>query len=164
MSKLERLQPNAAIRGILPDGLVTVVSVQWLGSEAFELTYKTATDRVANELLYRHDEPRVEIVEQGRPWSFDGDGGVGRGGRRRVARQGGVVVEVDVVEPEVAARAGRQAPLAVGGQATGFSPVACASPRSLGAVKPRSSWTWPKTGSMIAEVTGARRCSDAGVR
>jgi len=29
---------------------------------------------VANELLYRHDEPRLEIIEKGRPWSFDGDG------------------------------------------------------------------------------------------
>jgi hypothetical protein len=29
MSKLEQLTPNAAVRGILPDGLVTVVSVQW---------------------------------------------------------------------------------------------------------------------------------------
>jgi len=48
--------------------------VQWFGSEAIELTYKTPTGKVANELVYRHDEPRLEIVEQGRPWSFDGDG------------------------------------------------------------------------------------------
>jgi hypothetical protein len=74
MSKLEDLQPNAAIRGILPDSLVTVVSVHWFGSEALELTYKAPTGRVANELLYRHDEPRLEVVEQGRPWSFDGGG------------------------------------------------------------------------------------------
>ncbi len=72
--KLEDLQPNAGVRGILPDALVTVVSVQWFGSEALELTYKSPTGRVANELLYRHDEPRLEVVEQGRPWSFDGDG------------------------------------------------------------------------------------------
>jgi hypothetical protein len=32
MIKLEDVQPNAAIRGILPDALVTVVSVQWFGS------------------------------------------------------------------------------------------------------------------------------------
>ncbi len=38
--KLEDLQPNAAIRGILPDALVTVVGVQWFGSEALELTYR----------------------------------------------------------------------------------------------------------------------------
>lgn len=74
MSRLEDLQPKAAVRGILPDALVTVVSVQWFGSEALELTYKSPTGRVANELLYRHDEPRIEVVEQGRPWSFDGDG------------------------------------------------------------------------------------------
>ena len=74
MVQLENLQANAAVRGILSDGLVTVVSVQWFGSEALELTYKTPTGKVANELLYRHDEPRLEIVEIGRPWSFDGDG------------------------------------------------------------------------------------------
>lgn len=72
--KLEDLQPNAAVRGLLPDALVTVVSVHWFGSEALELTYKTAAGKVANELLYRHDEPRINLVEQGRPWSFDGDG------------------------------------------------------------------------------------------
>jgi len=72
--KLEDLQPQAAIRGILPDALVTVVSVQWFGTEALELTYKTPSGRVANELLYRHDEPRLEVVEEGRPWSFDGEG------------------------------------------------------------------------------------------
>ncbi|ABC75918.1 helicase-related protein [Syntrophus aciditrophicus] len=74
MIRLEDLQPHAAIRGLLPDCLVTVISVQWFGSEALELTYKTPTGRLANELLYRHDEPRLDLVEHGRPWSFDGDG------------------------------------------------------------------------------------------
>src|SRR5580704_5796920 len=78
MSKLEQLTPNAAVRGILPDGLVTVVSVRWFGSEALELTYKDPGGKVANELLYRHDEARLELVEQGRPWSFDGDGALFR--------------------------------------------------------------------------------------
>ena len=78
MLKLEQLQPNAAVRGIIPEGLVNVVSVQWYGTEALELTYKTPTGKVANELLYRDDEPRIELVEQGRPWSFDGDGALFR--------------------------------------------------------------------------------------
>ena len=76
--KLEDLQPNAAVRGILADGLAVVVSVQWFGSEALELTYKTPAGKVANELLYRTDEARLEVVEQGRPWSFDGDGALFR--------------------------------------------------------------------------------------
>ena len=78
MLKLEDLSANTSVRGILPDESVSVVSVQWFGSEALELTYKTAAGKVANELLYRHDEPRLEIVEVGRPWSFDGDGALFR--------------------------------------------------------------------------------------
>lgn len=76
--KLEQTLPGTVVRGILPDALVNVVSVQWFGSEALELTYKTADGKVANELLYRHDEPRLELVEHGRPWSFDGDGALFR--------------------------------------------------------------------------------------
>src|SRR5919108_721342 len=78
MSKLEQLQVNTTLRGLLPDSLVTVVTVQWFGSEALELTYKTPAGKVANELLYRHDESRLDVVEQGRPWSFDGDGAMFR--------------------------------------------------------------------------------------
>ena len=74
MSRLEDIQPNASIRGILPEALVTVVNVQWFGSEALELTYKTAAGKVANELLYRDRESQIEVVQLGRPWSFDGDG------------------------------------------------------------------------------------------
>jgi SNF2 family DNA or RNA helicase len=74
MSKLEELQPNAAVRGIIPDALVTVVTVTWFGSNALELTYKTPNGAVDHELLYRHDEARIEAATQGLPWSFDGDG------------------------------------------------------------------------------------------
>ena len=59
MSKLEDLQPNSTVKGILPDCLATVVSVKWFGSAALELTYKSPSGKVANELLYRHDEPRI---------------------------------------------------------------------------------------------------------
>ena len=72
--KLEDLAVNAALQGILADRLVTVVSVKWFGDSAVELTYKTPSGSVANELLYRDDESRIEVVERGRPWSFDGDG------------------------------------------------------------------------------------------
>src|SRR5262244_1845473 len=78
MTKLEALLPNSTVKGILPDSLVTVVNIQWFGSTALELTYKTTTGKVANELLYRHDETRIEVVELGRPWSFDGDGALFR--------------------------------------------------------------------------------------
>jgi len=72
--QLEDLQPNRAVRGILPDQLVTVVSVQWFGSQTLELTCKGPSANVANELSYPPDEPRLEVLEQGRPRSFDRDG------------------------------------------------------------------------------------------
>jgi len=77
-AKLEDLKPNTLVQGILPDGPVTVVSVQWFGSDVAELTYKDQAGRLGNVLLYRDDESRLEIVEQGRPWSFDGDGSLFR--------------------------------------------------------------------------------------
>ena len=76
--KLEDLTTNAAVEGILADSLVTVVSVQWYGDAAVELTYKTQAGEVANELLYREDESRIRVAEQARPWSFDGDGALFR--------------------------------------------------------------------------------------
>ena len=76
--RLEDLRPRCNISGVHPDGPITVVSVQWFGSEALELTYKTPTGAVANELLYRHDEARLDVVAAGRPWSFDGDGALFR--------------------------------------------------------------------------------------
>ena len=72
--KLEDLQATATVRGILADALVTVVSARWFGSDALELTYRGAGGELGSEILYRDDEARLEMVEQGRPWSFDGDG------------------------------------------------------------------------------------------
>jgi len=72
--KLEDIRPEVAIRGIVPNSLVTAVSLRWFGSDVLELTYKDSTGRVGQVLLYRQDESRLEVVEAGRPWSFDGDG------------------------------------------------------------------------------------------
>lgn len=54
---LEDLHPNSVLRGIVPDSVVTVISVQWFGADALELTYKTAAGKVAQEFLYRDTEP-----------------------------------------------------------------------------------------------------------
>ena len=78
MAALEELKPGCSVRGVLPNGAATVVSVQWYGSDAVELTYKDATGKVGNELLYRDREADLEIVKEGRPWSFDGDGALFR--------------------------------------------------------------------------------------
>jgi superfamily II DNA or RNA helicase len=68
------LTRGASVRGVLPDGAVTVVDVKWHGSAVVELTYKDAAGRLGHELLYRDREPSLEVVSPGRPWAFDGDG------------------------------------------------------------------------------------------
>src|SRR5215212_9917286 len=78
MARLEDLARGTAVQGVLADGLVTVVDVQWYGSDAMELTYKDAAGRTGSELLYRDREPTLEIATRGRPWSFDGDGALFR--------------------------------------------------------------------------------------
>jgi SNF2 family DNA or RNA helicase len=76
--RLEDLEPKATVRGVLPDAPVTVVSLQWFGTDALELTYKDLAGRVGQVLLYRDDEPHLELVERGRLWGFDGDGALFR--------------------------------------------------------------------------------------
>jgi SNF2 family DNA or RNA helicase len=73
MATLEAITRGAAVKGILPEGLVTISDVRWIGTVAIEATYKDSAGRLGNELLYRDREPTLEIVEAGRPWSFDGD-------------------------------------------------------------------------------------------
>src|SRR5436305_10101431 len=78
MATLEEITRGTAVKGILPDALVTISDVRWIGTVAVEVTYKDTAGRLGNELLYRDREPTLAIVEAGRPWSFDGDGAMFR--------------------------------------------------------------------------------------
>ncbi len=73
MAVLEQITRGSAVRGILPDSLVTISDVRWIGSVAIEVTYKDSAGRLGNELLYRDREPTLEIADTGKPWSFDGN-------------------------------------------------------------------------------------------
>ena len=79
MATLESLTPGARVRGLTTDGPIEVVNAKWFGDSAVELTYKmSVTGAVGTLLVYRDDEPSLDVVEQGLPWSFDGDGGLFR--------------------------------------------------------------------------------------
>ena len=73
MAQLEEITRGAVIKGILPDGFVTVVDVSWIGTVAIELTYKDSSGKLGNELVYRDREGELEVLQAGKPWSFDGD-------------------------------------------------------------------------------------------
>jgi superfamily II DNA or RNA helicase len=72
--RLEDLCPDVTVSGILPHRAVTVVSAQWSSSDAVVLVYKDASGELGQDLLFRDREPLLEIVTNGKPWSFDGDG------------------------------------------------------------------------------------------
>jgi len=74
MAKLEELTNGSLIKGILPQQFVTVIEAKWHGSDVVELTYKDEGGHVHNQLLLRDQEENIELVTEGRPWSFDGDG------------------------------------------------------------------------------------------
>lgn len=74
MAKLEDLTRGTTIKGILPNQSVTVIDTKWHGSDVVELIYKDANGQPHPEILFRDREPTLEIVTEGRPWSFDGDG------------------------------------------------------------------------------------------
>ena len=74
MVELEDLKRGAIVEGILHGQAVSVVDVKWHGSACVELTYKDQAGNPGNTLLYRDSEPQLELVAQGLPWSFDGDG------------------------------------------------------------------------------------------
>lgn len=60
---LEVLKNNAVIRSLLPDNLVTVVSVRWVGSKALELSYKPPDGKVGNELTAHAPEPSGRLLK-----------------------------------------------------------------------------------------------------
>ncbi|MFO7902804.1 MAG: helicase-related protein, partial [Pirellulaceae bacterium] len=74
MARFEDLKREACVRGISPSGLVTVVDTQWFGTDVVQLTYRDAAGRVQEELIFRDREPDLEIVSEGRPWTFNADG------------------------------------------------------------------------------------------
>jgi hypothetical protein len=75
-TKLEDLKPNAAVCGLLPDCLVTVVGVHWFGSEALYILCerkKRATEaRACNGLVQSWPEIARFAREGGEPRAEQG--------------------------------------------------------------------------------------------
>ncbi len=74
MAALEEFKAATMVRGLSPSGPAKVVQIEWFGDQAVKVTYEDAAGAVKSRLVYRNDEPTLEVVSAGRPWSFDGDG------------------------------------------------------------------------------------------
>ena len=74
MVRLEELKHGSTVKGLASGGTAKVVQVEWFGDQAAKITYEDNAGRVGKCLVYRKDEQALEVVQSGRPWSFDGDG------------------------------------------------------------------------------------------
>lgn len=78
VARLEDLKRGALVTGVTPSGPIAVVDVKWHGANVIELTYKDTAGRLGNALIYRDQEPTLEVIESGKAWSFDTDGSLFR--------------------------------------------------------------------------------------
>ena len=74
VAKLEEMKAGTYIKGLTPNGTAKVVNLEWFGDQAIKVTFEDSAGKVGNRLVFRNEEPNLEVVNSGRPWSFDGDG------------------------------------------------------------------------------------------
>jgi len=63
--QLEELKPGLRINGLIPAEVVTVIAVQWHGSDALELTYKTTVGGLGQQVIFRKNEAQLDIAQTG---------------------------------------------------------------------------------------------------
>ncbi|WP_205874821.1 helicase-related protein [Mycobacterium camsae] len=62
---LEELKPGLRVDGLIPAAVITVVATQWHGTDALELTYKTAAGHLGQQVLFRKDQDALTIAQSG---------------------------------------------------------------------------------------------------
>ncbi len=62
---LEELKPGLRIGGLIPAEVITVIAAQWHGADALELTYKTASGRLGQQVVFRKDEGKLSVAQTG---------------------------------------------------------------------------------------------------
>ncbi|MBX7223406.1 MAG: DUF3883 domain-containing protein [Blastocatellia bacterium] len=74
MVRLEEIKPGTILKGVRPNLAVTVIGAEGIGDAALKLTYQDANGNLGQELLYRNDEAKLELVPTGNRWTFAADG------------------------------------------------------------------------------------------
>ena len=71
MTILENISKGTYLNGLIPNQIVEVIDVVWHGTEVIEVTFKDSFGNPNNQILYRDNEPHLEIVTASAPWSFN---------------------------------------------------------------------------------------------
>src|SRR5579863_3219545 len=72
MLRLERVTSGAKVRGVAGPAAVEVVRAEWIGSDALNVVYR-GVDGPGEVVLFRDNEPRLELLQATRAFGFDGD-------------------------------------------------------------------------------------------
>jgi hypothetical protein len=75
LNLFDNLKPGAHLHGLEPGCVAEIVQVARFGADALNLIYRV-NGRVGERLVYRGEENAFEIVESGRTYAFDADGGL----------------------------------------------------------------------------------------
>ena len=74
MATLEEITVGSNVTGIISNESVTIIAVQWYGTNVIEITYKNSKGVPGTQLLYREDEGKLAVKDNSLPWSFDANG------------------------------------------------------------------------------------------
>ena len=75
MSTFDQIQLGARLKGLDPGGIAEVVQVARFGADALNVTFRV-NGKVGERLLYRGEETGFELIEVGRSYAFEADGGL----------------------------------------------------------------------------------------
>lgn len=78
MTRLRDLRVGCLVRGLISGQTVTLRHVELHGDEVASVTFVDGEGKVEQALVYRDQEPQLELVHQSRPLSFTADGGLFR--------------------------------------------------------------------------------------
>ena len=63
MAQLENITAGAKVVGLEGGSEVHVVAAKWHGTNAITVTYKNSSGHVAEQILYREDESRLNVTD-----------------------------------------------------------------------------------------------------
>ena len=75
MANFDQLKPGSRLRGLDSAGIAEIVHIARFGVDALNLVFRI-NGRVGERLVYRGEEATFELVESGRTYAFDADGGL----------------------------------------------------------------------------------------
>lgn len=60
MARLEDITVGSSVKGVVANDIVTIVAVQWYGTNVIEITYKNSVGALGAQMIYRENEPNYE--------------------------------------------------------------------------------------------------------